>query len=141
MYSLQDGDFDLTGYDPHIVDPMHDTKSIIKYLVGDDPDENEFRRDPNKNRETKKSDDRVAPIKKKLITILHDDLNAESEASKANPNTLYTISNNNKYDASTMSIAARNLQRMRQVKRAQLRRFDQSSQVLDNMENQRQTRI
>ena len=43
------------------------------------------------------------------MTILQDDLNAEQEIAKLKQNSLYTITNNNNYDASTMSVAAKNL--------------------------------
>ena len=38
-------------------------------------------------------------------------------------------------------MAAKNLQRMRQIKKCQLRRFDKSSDVLTKMENKRQRRL
>ena len=77
MYSIDESDFTLNGYNPEVIDPLHDTKSIIKYLLDEDEPNTEFQRDYKNKREIRKNTDRLAPIKKKLITILHDELNNE----------------------------------------------------------------
>ena len=42
MYSIDEGDFTLNGYNPEVIDPLHDTKSIIKYLLDEDEPNTEF---------------------------------------------------------------------------------------------------